>query len=172
MPERTIWSIPVKPEEEHMIAVAGSGGYYVLVMQKGGQEDEHRKWYYERFRILIVDDEPDIVLTLHKMLLHNGLEHVDTFIDPLLALKNFKPGLYDLAILDIVMPKIDGFELFEKIKQIDNNLKVCFMSAFEVNYQTLRAVFPTAASAEDIGCFIRKPIKAKDLLIRVKAELC
>jgi|GEM_PF-237628 CheY-like chemotaxis protein len=122
-------------------------------------------------RILIVDDESDITLTLRKILLHNGFEHVDTFNDPVLALQNFKPGLYDLVILDIVMSKMDGFVLFERIKEIDEGLKVCFISAFEVNYQALRAVFPAAAKTDDIGCFIRKPIEVQDLVNHVKAEL-
>jgi CheY-like chemotaxis protein len=122
-------------------------------------------------RILIVDDESDITLTLRTVLQHNGFEHVDTFNDPLLALQNFKPGLYDLVILDIVMSKMDGFVLFERIKEIDEGLKVCFISAFELNYQALRAVFPAAATTDDIGCFIRKPIEVQDLVNHVRAEL-
>jgi CheY-like chemotaxis protein len=122
-------------------------------------------------RILIVDDESDTTLTLRKVLQHNGFEHVDTFNDPLLALQNFKPGLYDLVILDIVMSKMDGFVLFERIKEIDEGLKVCFISAFEVNYRALRAVFPAATITDDIGCFIRKPIEVQDLINHVKAEL-
>jgi CheY-like chemotaxis protein len=102
---------------------------------------------------------------------NNGVELVDTFNDPILALQNFIPGLCNLVILDIIMSKMDGFELFEKIKEIDNGLKVCFITAFEINYQALRAVFPAAATTEDIGCFIRKPIEVKDLVNHVIAEL-
>ena len=77
-------------------------------------------------RILIVDNEPDVNLLL-KMVLEgvNGFK-VDSFIDPESALQYFKSGLYDLAILDIKMPKIDGFELCRKIRKIDNNVRVCF----------------------------------------------
>ena len=109
-------------------------------------------------RILIIDDEPDITLAFKKALRDKGFEQVDTVNEALLALKNFKAGLYDLLIIDIVMPEMDGFELYEEIRKIDNKVKVCFITAFEVNYQALRAVFPSATTTDDIGCFIRKPV--------------
>jgi CheY-like chemotaxis protein len=123
-------------------------------------------------RILIVDDEPDVVSTFKSALEDNGFkEQVDTFNDPLLALKHFKAGSYELVILDIIMPQMDGFELYDEIRKIDHNVKVCFITAYEVNYQALRAVFPTAMSTDDIGCFIRKPVEAHDLVRHIEAEL-
>jgi len=122
-------------------------------------------------RILIVDDEPDITSFFQNALSDKGFERVDTVNDPLLALKNFKAESYDLLILDIVMPEMDGFELYEEIRKIDNKVKVCFITAYEVNYQALRAVFPAATTTDDIGCFIRKPITLDDLIKHIEAEL-
>ena len=121
--------------------------------------------------ILIVDDEEDNALTRKKALIHNGFEKVEAYNDPLLALRHFTADLYDLLILDIVMPQIDGFALYEKMKKIDNKVKVCFITAFDVNYQALRAVFPTVNTTDDLGCFIRKPVEVQQLLKHVKGEL-
>ncbi|MRN40550.1 MAG: response regulator [Nitrosopumilales archaeon] len=65
-----------------------------------------------------------------------------------------KEGSYDLLIIDIVMPEMDGFSLYEEIRKIDNKVKVCFITAFEINYQALRAVFPAATTTDDTGCLI------------------
>jgi DNA-binding response OmpR family regulator len=67
-------------------------------------------------RILIVDDEPDITSFFQNALSDKGFEQVDTVNDPLLALKNFKAESYDLLIIDIVMPEMDGFKLYEEIR--------------------------------------------------------
>jgi CheY-like chemotaxis protein len=122
-------------------------------------------------RTLIVDDEPDITSFFQNALSNKGFEQVDTVNDPLLALKNFMAESYDLLIIDIVMPEMDGFELYEEIRKIDNKVKVCFITAYEVNYQALRAVFPAATTTDDIGCFIRKPITLDDLIKHIEAEL-
>ena len=65
-------------------------------------------------------------------------------------MKNFKAGSYDLLIIDIVMSQMDGFSLYENIRKIDNKVKVCFITAFEINYQALRAVFPAVTTATSI----------------------
>src|SRR5712692_1903532 len=134
-------------------------------------KEEYKKQYHVRTRILIIDDEPDITLAFKKALRDKGFEEVETVNDPILALKNFKEGSYDLLIIDIVMPEMDGFGLYEEIRKIDNNVKVCFITAFEINYQALRAVFPAASTTDDIGCFIRKPIDMDDLVKRIQAEI-
>jgi len=118
-----------------------------------------------------VDDEPDITSSFNEALRDNGFEQVDIANDPLLALKNFKASSYDLLIIDIVMPEMDGFSLYEEVRKIDNKVKICFITAFEVNYQALRAVFPAASTTDDIGCFIRKPVDMDDLVKRIKAEV-
>ena len=149
-----------------------------MSIQKQGAEEhkvttkeELRKQYRAIARILIIDDESDITLAFRKALRDKGFEQVETVNDPVFALKNFKAGSYDLLIIDIVMPEMDGFELYEEIREIDSKVKVCFITAFEVNYQALRAVFPSATTTDDIGCFIRKPVDVDNLIKHIEAEL-
>ena len=149
-----------------------------MSIQKQGAEEhkvatkeEHRKQYRAITRILIIDDEPDITLAFKKSLRDKGFEQVETVNDPILALKNFKAGSHDLLIIDIVMSQMDGFSLYEEVRKIDNKVKVCFITAFEVNYQALKAVFPAVTTTDDIGCFIRKPVDMDDLVKRINAEI-
>jgi two-component system, OmpR family, response regulator ChvI len=74
----------------------------------------------------------------------NGFK-IDSFTDPLSALKNFKEGaagVYDLLILDIKRPEINGFELYRQIKKIDDEVKICFITAFELYYDKFKEYFP------------------------------
>src|SRR5947209_8762507 len=169
IPERSVWSIPVNLGDEHMLAVPASGGFSLLQTQKQGEEHKaatkeqgYEKQYRFRKRILIVDDEPDITIAFEKGFRDNGFEQIDSVNDPMLALRKFKAGSYDLLIIDIMMPQMDGFELYEEIRKIDTKVKVCFITAFEVNYQALRAIFSAASATDDIGCFIRKPVDVGD----------
>jgi DNA-binding response OmpR family regulator len=116
--------------------------------------------------ILIVDDEIDITLAFKKGLESDGFL-VDTYNDPLTALLNFKSDFYDLLLVDVRMPKMNGFELYQEIEKIDKKTKVCFITAFEVYYHALREIFPTL----EVGCFIRKPIQIDDLVKRINAEI-
>jgi len=152
-----------------MLAVPGSGGFSILLMQKHTQtkDDEYHKQYHGSRRILVVDDEPDITSSFNQALRDNGFE-VEIANDSLSALKNFKEGSYDLLVIDIVMSQMDGFSLYEEIRKIESRVKVCFITAFEINYQALRAVFP---AIDDIGCFIRKPVDMDDLVKRINAEI-
>jgi DNA-binding response OmpR family regulator len=117
-------------------------------------------------RILIVDDDPDITLSFSIGLEDSGFE-VYTYNDPLDALLNFKPSFYDLLLIDINMPKMNGFELYAKILEIDLNVKICFITAGEINIDGLREVYSRLST----GCFISKPISISDLVKRLKAEL-
>ena len=114
-------------------------------------------------RVLLVDDEPDLNLTLKLTLKENGFR-VDSFTDPLSALENFKANLYDLIILDIQMPGVNGFELYRQIKKIDDKVKVCFLTASEMYYEEFRKeLFP----ALDNNCYIQKPIENETLIKRL-----
>ena len=117
-------------------------------------------------RILLVDDEQDITYSFGIALEDKGFV-VDTFNDPQEALSNFKAGLYDLLLLDIKMPKMNGFELCQEIEKIDSKAKVCFITAFEVYYKSLRELFPNMK----VDCFIKKPITTNDLVERLTSEL-
>ena len=118
-------------------------------------------------KILIVDDEPDITSSFDMILHMNGFE-VDAFNDPLLALSNFKPNVYGLALLDIRMPKINGFELYDKIKDIDNKIEACFITAFEDYREEFKEAFP---QLEEAKYFIRKPKAIEDLVKHVATIL-
>jgi DNA-binding response OmpR family regulator len=109
--------------------------------------------------VLIVDDEPDVNLTLKITLEESGFQ-VDTFDDPILALNTFKKGVYDLLVLDIKMPNMHGFELYREIRRIDNEVKICFLTAGEMYYGVYDDIF-------DENQFIRKPIQNKELVNRV-----
>ena len=82
-------------------------------------------------------------------------------------LSQFKPSFYDLLLIDINMPDMNGFELCTEILKIDVNVKICFMSAGEVNHEAVRELYPSIS----IGCFIKKPIAINYLVKRIKAEL-
>ena len=114
-------------------------------------------------KILIVDDEPDITESFGLALEDSGFE-VDKYNDPAIALASFKPNVYNLLILDIKMPKMDGFELYDKIKKIDKNVKVFFISAFEIDLAAICRQYPVLK----IENFIPKPILIPDLIKRDK----
>ena len=115
-------------------------------------------------RVLLVDDEPDLNLTIKIVLEENGFK-VDSFTDPLLALQNFKEqdGMYDMIILDIKMPEMNGFELYRQIKKIDDKAKICFLTAGEMYYGVYTDIF----NSLDAKYFIRKPIDNEELVKRV-----
>jgi CheY-like chemotaxis protein len=116
-------------------------------------------------RILIVDDEPDVNLLFKIVLEENGFV-VDSYNDGLIALENFKADMYDLLILDIKMPTINGFDLYTKIKKIDKNIKICFLTAGDINYKVFEEVYSTVGKNK----FITKPI-ANDQLVKKVNEL-
>ena len=118
-------------------------------------------------RILVVDDEPDLTQVSTLALEYHGYK-VDSFNDPQEALSKFKPGSYDLIILDIKMPKMDGFELYHEIKKKDNNAKVCFLTASELYYEEFRK---KEYSALDRNLFIQKPIGNEDLIKEINKML-
>lgn len=112
-------------------------------------EGEIQNEHVTSYRLLLVDDDTDILLTFKS-----GLEElqstkvegvnlqVDTFAEPREALTSFKAGVYDLLLLDIRMPNINGFELYEELKKIDDKPKVCFITAYELYYEALKKDFP------------------------------
>ncbi len=110
---------------------------------------------------MLVDDEPDIIHVVEVVLEDNGFL-VDSYTDPTVALSNFRPGLYDLLLLDIRMPKMDGFELYQKMKEIDSNVKICFFTASELFYEEYRRI--DGLPRVDKEYFIQKPFKTKELV--------
>jgi two-component system catabolic regulation response regulator CreB/two-component system response regulator ChvI len=132
-------------------------------------DDNDHNGNSRRRRILLVDDEPDITTSLKIGLEDNGFI-VHAFNDPLQALSNFKPGLYDLLLFDIMMPELNGFDLYNRIKREknkDQDLKVCYITAYDINYEQLREKFPSF----NINCFIKKPFQISDFIGMANKEL-
>jgi DNA-binding response OmpR family regulator len=118
-------------------------------------------------RILVVDDNPDIVLTLRVGLEMDSTIQVFGYDNPVTALVEFTPNFYDLLLIDVNMPLLDGFQLAQNLVRRDLNVRVCFMTSGEINMDAAREVHPL----KSIGCFIKKPITSEQLLGRIKAEL-
>ncbi len=113
-------------------------------------------------KILIIDDEPDITYTIKNILEDNGFS-ADTFNDPILGLNNYKVNFYDLVILDIKMPKINGFELYIKIREQDPKSKICFLTAittFNEDFRKTRLALGKTINED----YFQKPIKIQDLV--------
>ena len=115
-------------------------------------------------KILFVDDEPDITWLSKTVLEHNGFE-VQAFESPMSVLENFKPGSYDLLVIDIKMREMDGFELYDKLRKMDNNINVCFLTAAQEYYDKYKERY----SSEE--CFITKPIALKNLVNTINSVL-
>jgi DNA-binding response OmpR family regulator len=121
-----------------------------------------------------VDDDPDITFTFKKAFEEanrlgdgNTSFYVDTYNDPLVALSEFKPDFYDLLLIDINLPKMNGFDFCMKVFEVDINPRVCFMSSGLINQEALKEQYPSLS----IGCFIRKPVTLENLVRKVKSEL-
>jgi DNA-binding response OmpR family regulator len=113
-------------------------------------------------RILVVDDESDICFVLERVLGEKGFV-IDSYENPLLALEKFKPNSYNLVILDIKMPDLNGFALYREIKRVDKKVKICYLTAGEMYYGVYSDIF----SSLHANCFIRKPIDNEELMKRI-----
>jgi two-component system, OmpR family, response regulator ChvI len=117
----------------------------------------------------LVDDELDITLTLKIALEESGFFQVEAFYEPVLVLSRFEAGAYDLAVLDIKMPVIDGFELYRKLRKIDNKLKICFLTAAELgSYRDTGSDIMDELGKDH---FVAKPVNNIDLINRLKVIL-
>ena len=129
------------------------------------QQQQHHK------RIMIVDDERLITIAFKRGLEAEGFQ-VDAFNDPEEALSQFRSGnnnnyYYDLIILDIRMPNIDGFQLAREIWQADNEARICFLTAYAIYENEAKRVFPKVRDY----CFIQKPISIDELVSIIKQRL-
>jgi len=114
-------------------------------------------------RILLIDDEPDITFTIKDILEDNGFQ-VESFNDPILALNYYKVSFYDLVILDIKMPNMDGFELYTKIREKDPKVKICFLTAITKFNEEFRKIRLALGKTINEDYFIQKPVEMEDLL--------
>ena len=121
-----------------------------------------------RHNIILVDDETDIAHVLKRGLEVKGFE-VDAYDSPQEAINSFKPNLYDLAILDIRMPGLNGFALYRQMKKIDPSLTACFLSAFEMHLEEFQKVFPSMS--ESVKAIIKKPVSIDALIKEISPFL-
>ena len=119
---------------------------------------------------MVVDDEKDILSIIKRGLESKNRFHVDTFIDVENALESLKKkpnDYYDLVLTDIRMPKINGFELYRRIKESNPNMKIVFITAFEINKDEFTKVIPSV----DVLDFISKPVSMSTLITKLKSIL-
>lgn len=116
-------------------------------------------------RILLVDDEQDILRSMKKGLMQNGFE-IDAYDNPQQALEEFKPQTYDLAILDFKMPTMTGFELYREIKKKQQDIRVNFLTAFDMNFDAIESILIDL----DVKCFIQKPTTIAKLTEQIRRE--
>lgn len=121
----------------------------------------------KKFRILTVDDERDIA-NLTKLGLEKYGFEVEAFTEPLKALESYKKeGQFDLALLDVRMTPINGFELYRRLQDIDKKLRVCFIMAFEMYIDEFKRIFPKIK----VDCFVNKPVRIEKLVQIVNSQL-
>ncbi len=120
--------------------------------------DEDKTTDHRKKRILFVNDDADTTAVMKKGLSHHGFE-VEAFVDSKSALQNFKAGVYDLLLLDVLMKGLDGFELYNKMRKIDENIRICFISASNTVYEKYKKLYPGIEKE----WFIQKPITIKRL---------
>lgn len=115
-------------------------------------------------KLLIVDDDSDIVQVLKMGLLRNGFS-VDAFTNPQEALQSFKSDAasYCLVLSDIRMPSISGIQLSKKVKEVNPNVKVVLMTAFEIRDNEFSKVFPSTR----VDGFVQKPIGIRELTNKI-----
>ena len=118
-------------------------------------------------RILVVDDEYDISLSIKVVLEENGFK-VDSFNDASQALENFMTGIYDLVLLDVKMPGMDGFSLYDKIKKLDDKVAICFLTAADDAYYKISKKKHPGINE---NCVIHKPVDNESLLKQIKSIL-
>jgi PleD family two-component response regulator len=119
-------------------------------------------------RVMLVEDEADIAMTFKIVLESDARLKVDSLTEPFATLNNFKSRMYDLVMIDIVLPNMNGFELYQRIRRLDVKVKVCFITASEMYYEEIRKKsYPEL----DTNCFIIKPISNEELIGRVKNML-
>jgi CheY-like chemotaxis protein len=119
-------------------------------------------------RILIVDNEPDMT-SLLKMALERVGFIIDAFNDPVLAFKSFKPKLYDLVLLDVMMPVMNGFELYDQLKKMDPGIKVCFLTASTETYREELSKDKYREISKDL--FFEMPLPLNEIITEVKKRI-
>src|SRR5437667_10131740 len=104
-------------------------------------------------KVLVVDDETDIAEVVKQGLELQGMQ-VDAFNDPQKALQHFRPDTYEIVVLDVSMPRMNGFQLYREIMKRDDNTNVIFLTAFEESPEEVRETIPEL----DTRRYMTKPL--------------
>jgi CheY-like chemotaxis protein len=163
------------PDEFKKMSCSYDARYYDQIITRlqlqAIEENEYNKQQEERNlhgqksnkKILLVDDEPDSCL-VYEVVLHDAGYECTSYNDSVKALQEFRPNYYDLVILDIRMPKLDGFALCEKIREVDKAVKIIFITASEGYYESFRRqYYPKLSNDVNIKC-LQKPIGNDELV--------
>lgn len=122
------------------------------------------------YRVMVVDDEKDILRIIKRDLESTNEFQVEIFssgVDALSSFKNHELGYYDVIITDIRMPRMNGFELYRQLKEMNSNTKIAFITAFEINKDEFIKVLPSI----EVKDFIIKPIDMDDLIFKIRSML-
>jgi DNA-binding response OmpR family regulator len=122
----------------------------------------------EKKKILVVNDEPDVT-TMLKMTLERAGFRVDTFNDPVLVFKGYKPHTYDLVILDVIMPELDGLDLYTQLKRKDSGINICFLTASSEPYREELLKEKYNQLSRDL--FLEMPLPTSELIREVKKRM-
>jgi CheY-like chemotaxis protein len=134
--------------------------------RSGERDDFPPNSAFPPYRILVVDDEPDIASIMKKGLERNGFQVV-AFTNPVEALSSFSRHQYDIVLTDIRMPQMNGLELFRRLRAIDNDVLICFVTA----YEQFRQEFEITHPEEPVGCFIPKPVHVNNLAATIVRKM-
>jgi CheY-like chemotaxis protein len=146
----------------------GTPQHQQKLQQEEGEEELHEQ--IRNKRILLVDDEPDHCMVYQIVLGDTGYECI-SYTDSVKALQEFRPNYYDLVILDIRMPKLDGFALCKKIREVDIDVQIIFITAGEAYYENLRKQYYSEISNDiNIKC-LQKPVRNEELIQIVNMTL-
>ena len=166
------FTLPLVIQQDHKEA-----GIDTLATMNNGIEEKRKKRsiYYNSHktkmkRIFLVDDDYDHTITF-KVGLELAEFEVDAYNDSAIALSRFKPDYYDLLLIDVKMPKIDGLELYEKIRKIDDKVMVWFITAYETYYRSLKELSSTSKGEMSSISVIEKPIEIDKLVKQIKTVL-
>ena len=116
--------------------------------------------------IIVIDDDIGTAL-FFKICLEDEGYQVNIYNDPNSLLEEFEPGIYDLLITDIRMPRINGFELASRIRIMDSKIKICLATAFEEYYESIIKTYSNLS----FNCIIRKPINKDNFLEIIESRL-
>jgi two-component system, OmpR family, response regulator ChvI len=147
----------LQAREEHERSIQSPQQQQQKIQEKGLYNQKGKK------RILLVDDEPDHCM-VYQIVLEDASYECKSYTDSVKALQEFRPDYYNLVILDIKMPKLDGFAFCEKVRELDNNIQIIFITAAEEYYENFRKqYYPELSKDININC-LQKPIANEELV--------